>query len=58
MASTAQDSLQKIKFNNLSIPSIPSRFLTPVLKFDLYEKDAIEPDKINRNYNEDGYDIT
>jgi hypothetical protein len=24
---------------NLSIPSIPSRFLTPILKFDLHEKD-------------------
>ena len=26
---------------NLSIPSIPSRFLTPVLKFDLHEKDEV-----------------
>lgn len=25
---------------NLSIPSIPSRFLTPVLRFDLQEKDV------------------
>ena len=25
---------------NLSIPTIPSRFLTPVLRFDLQEKDA------------------
>ena len=57
-ASTANDSLQKLKFNNLSIPSIPSRFLTPVLKFDLYEKDGLEPDKLNRSYAEDGYDIT
>lgn len=32
------DSMQKLtkfKFNNISIPSIPSRFLTPVLKFDI-----------------------
>ncbi len=25
------------KLANLSIPSIPSRFLTPVLKFDMHE---------------------
>jgi hypothetical protein len=24
----------------MSIPSIPSRFLTPVLKFDLHDKEA------------------
>jgi hypothetical protein len=29
-----------IKMANLSIPSIPSRFLTPILKFDLNEKDT------------------
>ena len=27
------------KLANLSIPTIPSRFLTPILKFDLHEKD-------------------
>ena len=27
------------KTNKLSIPSIPSRFLTPILKFDFQEKD-------------------
>ena len=26
---------------NLSIPTIPSRFLTPVLKFDQHESDAM-----------------
>ena len=29
----------KKRLANLSIPSIPSRFLTPVLKFDLHEKE-------------------
>ena len=41
---THAESLQKIKMkklNNLSIPTIPSRFLTPILKFDLHEKDDI-----------------
>jgi hypothetical protein len=36
------DSVNRMKLkrlNNLSIPTIPSRFLTPVLKFDLHEKD-------------------
>jgi len=27
------------RLNNLSIPTIPSRFLTPILKFDLHEKE-------------------
>lgn len=39
---THNDSLNRIKLkrlNNLSIPTIPSRFLTPILKFDLHEKD-------------------
>ena len=31
--------LKEAKLQNLSIPSIPSRFLTPVLRFDLQEKD-------------------
>ena len=35
--------LQKFKFNNISIPSIPSRFLTPVLKFDLQDKEGSDP---------------
>ena len=29
------------RLNNLSIPTIPSRFLTPILKFDLHEKEDI-----------------
>ena len=29
----------KPKTKNLAIPSIPSRFLTPILKFDMTEKD-------------------
>lgn len=33
------------RLQNLSIPSIPSRFLTPVLKFDLQEKDV---DQLNQ----------
>jgi hypothetical protein len=32
---------QERRLANLSIPSIPSRFLTPVLKFDLHEKDGM-----------------
>ena len=39
---THGDSVQRIKMkrlNNLSIPTIPSRFLTPILKFDLHEKE-------------------
>lgn len=38
------ESLHRIKLkrlNNLSIPTIPSRFLTPILKFDLHEKDDV-----------------
>ena len=31
---------------NLSIPSIPSRFLTPVLKFDLQEKELPQTTKM------------
>lgn len=31
---------------NLSIPSIPSRYLTPVLKFDLQEKELPASTKI------------
>lgn len=42
-----------MKLNNLSIPSIPSRFLTPVLKFDLYEKDSDG----RTNYIDDNYNI-
>lgn len=41
---TQAESLARIKMkrlNNLSIPTIPSRFLTPILKFDLHEKDDI-----------------
>lgn len=41
---TQAESLQRIKMkrlNNLSIPTIPSRFLTPILKFDLHEKEDI-----------------
>ena len=41
---THGESFQKIKMkrlNNLSIPTIPSRFLTPILKFDLHEKEDI-----------------
>ena len=29
------------RLNNLSIPTIPSRFLTPILKFDLHEKEEV-----------------
>ena len=42
-----------MKLNNLSIPSIPSRFLTPVLKFDLYEKDQDG----SANYLDDNYNV-
>ena len=32
--------LKSVKNKTLSIPSIPSRYLTPVLRFDLYERDG------------------
>ena len=56
-ASTANTSFQKMKLNNLSIPSIPSRFLTPVLKFDLYEKDDEGQNGRGGNYMDDNYNI-
>lgn len=34
------------KLNNLAIPSIPSRFLTPILKFDFHEKDLTNYDHV------------
>tara|TARA_B110000503_G_C6793642_1_gene268257 strand:+ start:130 stop:276 length:147 start_codon:yes stop_codon:yes gene_type:complete len=46
-----------MKLNNLSIPSIPSRFLTPVLKFDLYEKDDEGQNGRGGNYMDDNYNI-
>lgn len=39
----------------LAIPSIPNRFLGPVLKFDLHEKDA--EDTLNRELEAQGYNV-
>ena len=59
-ASTTNDSSMlfkgvKPKSKNMSIPSIPSRFLTPVLKFDLQEKDAEK--KLNKILEAEGYNV-
>ncbi len=45
-----------MRFNNLSIPSIPSRFLTPVLKFDLHEKEK-ESNKALEEQGYNGYNV-
>lgn len=57
------DSLNRMKLkrlNNLSIPTIPSRFLTPILKFDLHEKDdpniQTQRDMLTRLNNSSGLD--
>ena len=56
MTSTAMNSSKLFKGpknKNMSIPSIPSRFLTPILKFDLQEKDAEE--RLNNALKAEGY---
>ena len=62
---THAESLQRIKkrrLNNLSIPTIPSRFLTPILKFDLHDKEdpniKTERDMLTRLNNNSGLDGT
>ena len=46
------------RLNNLSIPTIPSRFLTPILKFDLHEKEdpsaSTQRDMLTRLNNSSG----
>ena len=34
------------RMNNISIPAIPSRFLTPILKFDFQEKELSNYDHV------------
>jgi len=41
----------------MSIPAIPSRFLTPVLKFDLHEKEADSSGLHQKSITDDGYNI-
>ena len=41
----------------MSIPSIPSRFLTPVLKFDIHEKEANTSRLHQKSVTDDGYNI-
>ena len=50
-------SVQKLgmhRIGNFSIPSIPSRYLTPVLSFELHEKDQAGLLKDHQGYHEDG----
>ena len=48
--------MKNLQFGNLSIPSIPSRFLTPVLKFDVNDRD--ENSRLNqKSVTDDGYNL-
>jgi hypothetical protein len=47
--------LKNFQFGNLSIPSIPSRFLTPILKFDI---DGGDGSRLNqKSITDDGYNL-